>query len=304
MVEHVCTPRTTTPQTPPFTPASFRPDTSRVRYLTRIIRLLSQGFTAGSESATQQRRFRFDTGCPRRRVSSDSSPQHARPPYLTGRFIVDRRPRLATLRLRRLGRLLQRVDLLAVLVVAHARRRGAVATALARTDTVTHAHCQLSALSARSTTHAIHARPEASSPEALPTRRRARTAQSCRESRTTRSTAASGTSWARCTRGTRRRRRYPLLTRRSQRDCGPGIRGAGQCTDRGGLDHVADRESLDGLVLGRTPRAVAAADRLDVAAALLVASAAEEPGQSGQVTMAGQPVAGALLGRPLLDHVG
>ena len=39
------------------------------------------------------------------------------------------------------------------------------------------------------------------------------------------------------------------------------------------LDHVADGEALDGLVLGRASRAVAAADGLDVAAALLVAPA-------------------------------
>ena len=39
------------------------------------------------------------------------------------------------------------------------------------------------------------------------------------------------------------------------------------------LNHVADGEALDGLVLGRASRAVAAADGLDVAAALLVAAA-------------------------------
>lgn len=38
------------------------------------------------------------------------------------------------------------------------------------------------------------------------------------------------------------------------------------------LDHVADGESLDGLVLGRASRAVAATDGLGVAAALLVAA--------------------------------
>ena len=46
-------------------------------------------------------------------------------------------------------------------------------------------------------------------------------------------------------------------------------------TDGGGLDHVADGESLNGLVLRRASRAVGASDRLDVAAALLVASAAK-----------------------------
>ena len=46
----------------------------------------------------------------------------------------------------------------------------------------------------------------------------------------------------------------------------------GRLTSRGRLDHVADGEALDGLVLGRAPRAVGAADGLDVAAALLVAA--------------------------------
>ena len=46
----------------------------------------------------------------------------------------------------------------------------------------------------------------------------------------------------------------------------------GGLTDGGGLDHVADGESLDRLVLGSASRAVAAADGLDVAAALLVAA--------------------------------
>ena len=44
-------------------------------------------------------------------------------------------------------------------------------------------------------------------------------------------------------------------------------------TDGGGLDHVADGESLDCLVLGSASRAVGAADGLDVAAALLVTAA-------------------------------
>ena len=46
-------------------------------------------------------------------------------------------------------------------------------------------------------------------------------------------------------------------------------------TDGGRLDHVADGESLDCLVLGRASRAVGAADGLDVAATVLVATAAE-----------------------------
>lgn len=44
-------------------------------------------------------------------------------------------------------------------------------------------------------------------------------------------------------------------------------------TNGGGLDHVADRESFDRLVLGRASGAVGASDGLHVAAALLVATA-------------------------------
>jgi hypothetical protein len=44
-------------------------------------------------------------------------------------------------------------------------------------------------------------------------------------------------------------------------------------TDGGRLNHVADGESLDCLVLGSASRAVGAADGLDVAAALLVTAA-------------------------------
>lgn len=44
-------------------------------------------------------------------------------------------------------------------------------------------------------------------------------------------------------------------------------------TDGSGLDHVADGEALDGLVLGGAAGAVGAAHRLDVAAAILVATA-------------------------------
>lgn len=46
-------------------------------------------------------------------------------------------------------------------------------------------------------------------------------------------------------------------------------------TDGSGLDHVADGEALDGLVLGGAAGAVGAAHRLDVAAAILVATAIE-----------------------------
>ena len=44
-------------------------------------------------------------------------------------------------------------------------------------------------------------------------------------------------------------------------------------TDGGGLNHVADGESLDRLVLGCASRAVGATDGLDVAATLLVTAA-------------------------------
>ena len=46
----------------------------------------------------------------------------------------------------------------------------------------------------------------------------------------------------------------------------------GRRTDSSRLDHVADGETLDGLVLGSAAGAVAASDGLDVAAALLVAT--------------------------------
>ena len=48
---------------------------------------------------------------------------------------------------------------------------------------------------------------------------------------------------------------------------------SGRRTDSGGLNHVADGEPLDGLVLGGASRAVGATDRLDVAPAVLVAAA-------------------------------
>lgn len=48
---------------------------------------------------------------------------------------------------------------------------------------------------------------------------------------------------------------------------------AGSRTDGSGLNHVADGETLDGLVLGNAASAVGAAHGLDVAAAVLVATA-------------------------------
>lgn len=48
----------------------------------------------------------------------------------------------------------------------------------------------------------------------------------------------------------------------------------GERTDSSRLDHVADGESLDRLVLGSASRAVGAADGLDVATTLLVTAAA------------------------------
>ena len=47
----------------------------------------------------------------------------------------------------------------------------------------------------------------------------------------------------------------------------------GSRTDGGRLNHVADGEPLDGLVLGNAASAVGAAHRLDVAAAVLVTTA-------------------------------
>jgi hypothetical protein len=46
-------------------------------------------------------------------------------------------------------------------------------------------------------------------------------------------------------------------------------------TDGSGLDHVANGESFDRLVLGCASRAIGAADRLDVAATLFVAATRE-----------------------------
>lgn len=53
------------------------------------------------------------------------------------------------------------------------------------------------------------------------------------------------------------------------------IVGSIQRTDGSGLNHVADGEALDRLILGGASRAVAAADGLGVAAALLVAAAVD-----------------------------
>jgi hypothetical protein len=77
--------------------------------------------------------------------------------------------------------------------------------------------------------------------------------------------------------------------------------GCGRRTDGGRLDHVADGESLDRLVLGCASRAVGAADGLDVAATLLVTAAVvvlvlRVPLYS--------PFRCCILGRSLLDHVG
>ena len=53
-------------------------------------------------------------------------------------------------------------------------------------------------------------------------------------------------------------------------------RGLEKRTNSSRLNHVADGESLDRLVLGGASRAVAASDGLDVAAALLVSAAAKK----------------------------
>lgn len=55
------------------------------------------------------------------------------------------------------------------------------------------------------------------------------------------------------------------------------IKSRGSRTDGSRLDHVADGEALDGLVLGGAASAVGAAHGLDVAAAILVTTAKEIP---------------------------
>ena len=58
-------------------------------------------------------------------------------------------------------------------------------------------------------------------------------------------------------------------------------------TDSSGLDHVADGESLDSLVLGDAASAVGAAHGLDVAAAVLVAAAVKKRKKKTQVSLPG-----------------
>lgn len=82
---------------------------------------------------------------------------------------------------------------------------------------------------------------------------------------------------------------------------------SGRRTDGGGLDHVADGESLDGLVLRGASRAVGATDRLDVAPAVLVAAAANQMLAMSLVgpeeVLAFGCARGVVLGRALLDHL-
>lgn len=59
----------------------------------------------------------------------------------------------------------------------------------------------------------------------------------------------------------------------SPAECGDISKGEIRHTDGGGLNHVADGESLDRLVLRSASRAVGATDGLDVATTALVASA-------------------------------
>jgi hypothetical protein len=123
---------------------------------------------------------------------------------------------------------------------------------------------------------------------------RGRTEQSCRGWRRRHSTGALGTSLGRRTRRRQRHRRYHLIEdgvsgiAASGHDPYPATyilsfssRSEAQRTDGGRLDHVADGESLYGLVLGCASRAVGASDGLDMTATLLVTS----------------------VGRALLDHV-
>lgn len=55
-------------------------------------------------------------------------------------------------------------------------------------------------------------------------------------------------------------------------------RGLGQVTHSRSFDHVADNEALDGLVLGDAASAVQAANRVDVATAVLGASSVSSLG--------------------------
>lgn len=66
-------------------------------------------------------------------------------------------------------------------------------------------------------------------------------------------------------------RRAPAFEAGAARNEGAGGEGV-ILTSGGRLNHVADGEPLDGLVLGGASRAVGAPDGLDVAAALLVAA--------------------------------
>lgn len=110
----------------------------------------------------------------------------------------------------------------------------------------------------------------------------AHTGRSCRGWRRKRSTAASSTSWALRTPGRRRHPRYHLINSPLSFLFKLPLPAGAPCsstierlvhTDSSGLDHVADGESLNCLVLRRASRAVGAADWLDVAAALLVTTA-------------------------------
>lgn len=101
-----------------------------------------------------------------------------------------------------------------------------------------------------------------------------RTERSCRGSRTRRNIGASGTSWARRTRKKPKHPKYHLSSEWSI-DI-PRYTIVTVHTDGSRLDHVADGKALDGLVLRNAFRAVRAADRLDVAAALLVTTAENE----------------------------
>lgn len=64
-----------------------------------------------------------------------------------------------------------------------------------------------------------------------------------------------------------------MALHRRENESGCAVAGAAEAwkhTDGSRLNHVADGEALDGLVLGCASRAVAAADGLDVATTLLV----------------------------------
>lgn len=109
--------------------------------------------------------------------------------------------------------------------------------------------------------------------------------------------------------GRRKAARAAAVCRGDRRDleleseavCVQGMSGCSR-TNSSRLNHVADGEALDGLVLGRASRAVGAADGLDVAATLLVATATERVLSVLLIAMQSNDEDDRLLGLSLLRH--